>query len=259
MTSQSDSLFHKDLHWLKEACLNAATYAREMNPESDAEYRRIRLEWLQHSRFKNLVPAVIQKNRSLAEVRSFSQKISVSYEPRREHINDAFDSVLTMLESDRNHETDRFISNKLEVVDSEHVQEAWQKALVRRSTDPEGAITSARTLLEAVCKHILGELGDETDYKGDLTKLYGAVAKQLNLAPSSHTEQIFKQILGGCYSVVEGLAALRNKHSDAHGKSKSTAKPSERHAELAVNLAGAMSVFLIATFEFRQQRNLRKE
>jgi hypothetical protein len=49
--------------------------------------------------------------------------------------------------------------------------------------------------------------------------------------------------------VVEGLGALRNRLSDAHGQGKRPVKPASRHAELAVNLAGATAVFLAATHE----------
>ena len=72
-------------------------------------------------------------------------------------------------------------------------------------------------------------------------------AKVLNIAPSQHSEPIFKQILGGCTAVVEGLGALRNRLSDAHGQGKRPVRPAARHAELAVNLAGAMATFLVTT------------
>ncbi|WP_208453436.1 abortive infection family protein, partial [Burkholderia gladioli] len=114
-------------------------------------------------------------------------------------------------------------------------------------SDPEGAITSARTLLESVCKHILDELFVGYGEAPDLNKLYGLTAKALNLSPSQHTEPVFKQILGGCTSVVEGLGAVRNRLSDSHGKGKVAAKPAARHAELAVNLSGSVALFLLAT------------
>lgn len=125
------------------------------------------------------------------------------------------------------------------------------KAIERRSTDPEGAITAARTLLETVCKHILEDAGVEVDDNWDLPNLYGKTAAQMNLAPAQHDEQIFKQILGGAQAVVNGLAAIRNRLGDAHGKSRRSVSPSPRHAELGVNLAGAISIFLIPTWEER--------
>lgn len=115
---------------------------------------------------------------------------------------------------------------------------------------PEGAITAARTLLETVCKLILDDVGLAYS-DDDLPKLYGKVARALNLAPSDHTEDAFKQILGGCWSVVNGLGTLRNRISDAHGQGARPVRPAPRHADLAVNLAGAMAAFLVETWRAR--------
>ncbi|WP_373683330.1 abortive infection family protein [Acinetobacter sp. YH16032] len=87
----------------------------------------------------------------------------------------------------------------------------------------------------------------------DINQLYRLVSKELNLAPSQHTEQTFKQILGGCSSIIEGLGSLRNKVGDAHGQGKTNFKPAPRHAELAVNLAGSISVFLFATWSLKEK------
>ena len=134
----------------------------------------------------------------------------------------------------------------------ESVQTVWQRALDRRISDPEGAITAARSLLETVCKHILDDLSVHYDDSGDLPKLYRLTSEALTIAPSQHTEQVFKQILGGCTSVMEGLAVLRNRLGDAHGGGRARIKPAPRHAQLAVNLAGAMTSFLVATWEVRK-------
>jgi len=139
----------------------------------------------------------------------------------------------------------------LEVVDSPHVRSAWRKALERRNRDPDGAITAARTLLESVCKHILDVQEIAYDRKADLPKLYGMAARSLNLAAEQHADETVKRILGGCHAVVDGLAALRNLLSDAHGKGREGLQPSALHAELAVNLAGSMAAFLIGTREQR--------
>lgn len=75
------------------------------------------------------------------------------------------------------------------------------------------------------------------------------MAGELNLSPDQHSEKIFKQILGGCSGIVNGLGMLRNKHGDAHGYGPTANKPKPRHAELAVNLAGSMAIFLIQIYE----------
>lgn len=157
------------------------------------------------------------------------------------------------LRSKETHPSDQIISDTLGSFDSEGVHHAWEKALSRRNSDPEGAITAARTLLESVCMHILDETETEYSHRDDLPKLYNRVAEVLNLAPSQHTEQLFKTILGNCQNVVNTLGTLRNKLSDAHGAGKRGVKPQARHAELAVNLAGTVSMFLVSTWQQRQK------
>ncbi len=146
------------------------------------------------------------------------------------------------------HAADVAISEGLAAFDEESVHAEWQRALGRRAGDPRGAITAARTLLETVCKHILDDAGVPYQEKDDLPQLYRATAKALRLAPSQHTEEVFRQILGGCTAVVEGLGSLRNRLSDAHGQGRKPARPSARHAQLAVNLAGAMAIYLVSTW-----------
>jgi hypothetical protein len=150
------------------------------------------------------------------------------------------------------HPADELISQVLSSFDERGVHTAWEKALSRRSADPDGAITAAKTLLETVCKHILDEAGEAYGENDDLPKLYKAAAVHLNLAPSQHTEETFKVILGSCEQVVGRLAAIRNKLGDAHGQGRTRFRPSPRHAELAVNLAGTMAMFLVSTWNARK-------
>ncbi|MGR9426276.1 abortive infection family protein [Rhizobium leguminosarum] len=147
---------------------------------------------------------------------------------------------------------DDSISAALAAFDPTQVHARWTMAMERRASEPEGAITLARTLLEDVCKWILDQSGETWQETDDLPVLYRKLAKTLKLAPDDHTEQVFKQILGSCQSVVESLGALRNKLSDAHSTGPKRARPQSRHAELAVNLAGAMATFLVATWEARK-------
>jgi hypothetical protein len=127
------------------------------------------------------------------------------------------------------------------------VHAVWEKALQRRHTDAEGAITVARTLLEAVCKRILDELRITYTDKEDLPKLYSMTSSALNLAPNQHAEDAIRAILGGAIAVVNGIGTLRNKLSDSHGRGGKPVKPGARHANLAVNMAGALATFLVET------------
>lgn len=219
---------------------------------SESEYGQLRAELMAVPSLRSKLPSFVRSHRTLSEFWGFIQPKFKSYRERREFLMREFDPVLTHLESMAGAPSDEAVSSGLRMSSSEEVRAAWEKALARRSDDPEGAITSARTLLEATCKHVLEELNEPYDDKWDLPKLYGTAAAKLSLAPSQHTEQVFKQILGGCHSVVEGLGSLRNRLSDAHGKGKTAARPAARHAQLAVNLAGSLSMFLIETLRVRQ-------
>ena len=77
---------------------------------------------------------------------------------------------------------DELISEVLRSFDESGVHAAWKKALDRRITDPDGAITAAKTLVETVCKHIIDNAGGSYGDNGDLPKLYAAAAEHLNLA-----------------------------------------------------------------------------
>lgn len=125
----------------------------------------------------------------------------------------------------------------------------WNKALDRKSSDPEGAITIARTLIESVLKHVLDDYKIQYSKNMDLHELYKLVSKKFELSSDDHSEKLFKQILGGCSQVISGLGSLRNDLGDAHGKGKKVYRSSKRHAELAVNLAGTMCLFLLRTYE----------
>lgn len=221
--------------------------------EDDAEYMRLRQVMLAQSSIESLLPRFVRTCRNLAQFWQFIKYEFSTYAERREYIWGEFRPLLGLLERGATTPSDGLISGAIEKFDSSHVQAAWSKALDRRNSDPEGAITVARTLLESICKHILDEAGVPYGEGPDLNKLYRLTAEQLNIAPSQHTEQVFKQILGGCTAVIEGLGSLRNKLSDSHGQGKIGVKPAPRHAELAVNLAGALATYLLSTWEARNE------
>ena len=235
--------------------LKTILVSRAIGQEPDGnEYVALRKSLIAHPMVKDRLPRFIHTCRTIPEFWAYIQPKFKSYRERQAYLAEEFDSLLTRLESANGNPALDVSSEVLSVVDCEHVQQAWQKAIDRRTIDPDGAITMARTLLETVCKYILGEQGIAFDECADLPKLYKFAAEQLNLAPSQHTEAIVKQILGGCCAVVEGIGALRNRVGDAHGKSKLASKPQPRHAALTVNLAGSLATFLVETWRDRKQK-----
>lgn len=234
---------------LKEILVSKATGSAG----DEVRYKNLRRELIGLSRIKKHLPKVVLDCRNLAEFWGFIQPRFEKYAERREYLRAEFEELLNILETDSGSPGDFTISTTIQEAGLDYVQEVWHKALDRRATDPEGAITAARTLLETVCKHVLDSTGADYEETAELPKLYTLTAKRLNLSPSQHTEQLFKQILGGCQTVVEGLGAIRNRLSDAHGKGRAGAKPAQRHAELAVNLSGAMATFLLHTLAARKK------
>jgi hypothetical protein len=220
--------------------------------EDNEEYQKLRQMLLQDSINQNLIPKFILTNRNLSQFWQFIKFEYKSYAERRDFIWKAFQPLFEKIESNALAPSDQIVSDAVRNLDSAYIHNIWQKALERRSSDPEGAITLARTLLESTCKYILDERKIAYGNAPDINQLYRLVNKELNLSPSQHTEQTFKQILGGCSSIIEGLGSLRNKVGDAHGQGKQNFKPLPRHAELAVNLAGAMAVFLFSTWDIKQ-------
>jgi len=115
--------------------------------------------------------------------------------------------------------------------------------------DFDGAITNARSLLEAVLTDVEKDLSSESppSYDGDLVKLYKRVQKLMKLEPSrTDISEPLKQVLGGLSSIVSGLAGLRNKMGDAHVRSY---QPAKRHAVLVVNAAKTLAAFVVETKE----------
>lgn len=220
-----------------------------------AVYHQLRVGFMK-GESKALIPSFVKDCRDQEQLWSYCKKVASgtgSWEIRRHHIYDAFKPLLDFLEDNSGAPSDAGISASLSSFDPEGVHRVWERALSRRYEDAEGAITAARTLLETVCKRILDEVGESySDEK--LPKLYGLVAKAMNLSPSQHSEDVFKSILGGCYTVVNSLGTMRNKIGDAHGQGRNPIRPTARHAALAVNLAGAMATFLVETWLERNSK-----
>ena len=214
-------------------------------------YQQLRSELMRDPVLRPLLPEFVRTCRDLDHFWGYIKSVSPKWAPRQHHVRDAMTPVFHHLEDANRAPFDTVVSDVLQKFDADGVHIVWEKALVRRHTDPDGAITSARTLLETVCKRILDEVGEKYSDKDDLPALYRAVALKLQIAPSQHTDDVFKRILGGATSVVEGLGSLRNKIGDAHGQGGKPVRPTARHGQLAVNLAGAMATFLVDTWAAR--------
>jgi len=229
-------------------CLNGIS---TQDPYSGPEYRVLRQELMDDPLIGPRLPVGVRTCRSSVEVWRYINPLFPTYAERRAFWKSELDPLLSEMENGTGTPSTELAEMVLGSVDLPHIQTYWRKALERKSTDPEGALTAARSLIESTCKHILDEAGETYDDKGDVRALYRQTVTRLNLAPDQHSEQIIKQVLQGCQSVVEGLATMRSVLGDAHGKSAKSAKPLPIHAELGVNFAGSMCTFLLQTWDRR--------
>lgn len=142
------------------------------------------------------------------------------------------------------------------ILSTDYVRELTEKADGRLADgDREGAITAARTMLEAVLVELEKQLaGTPGDYKGDLPKQFKAVAKQLRIDDErADLDDNFKQVARGLVQVVNGLAPIRNKMSDGHARKR---KPEVHHARVIVNAAKTVATFLVESYLVQRERGL---
>ena len=127
------------------------------------------------------------------------------------------------------------------------------KSKVRlESGDYAGAITSARSLLEAVLLALEQKHDpDPPKHDGNLVKLFRRVQRHLNLVPGQKDlANCLRQILSGMASVVHGLSTFRNCMGDSHVVRY---EPHKHHALLAINCAQTMAQFLVDTNEYQRR------
>ncbi len=246
------SLSHLQNDYEKAEYLQDILVSRATGIESDAqEYTYLRKYFLDNTSVSEKLPDFVRTKRDLGQFWQFIKKKFDTYAERREYIWESFEDLLNVLEVPGINGifTDDTFEERLKKYGANSIHKEIQKALERKVSDPEGAITTARTILESTCKFILDERSMPYTDNTDLSVLYKNVAHELKLSPDQHSEDLFKQILGGCSAVVNGLGTMRNKFGDAHGKGIKKIKPKPRHAELAVYLSGSMSIFLIETHQ----------
>jgi hypothetical protein len=136
------------------------------------------------------------------------------------------------------------------------IMERIEKCRTKTSQkDYDGAITNARSLVEAVLAAIEKEFDPSPpDYDGDLPKLYKRVQKHLNLSPENpKISNSLKQVLTGFISIIGGLSGLSNKMGDRHVREY---KPAAHHAALIVNAAMTFSNFIFDTYAYRKTQKI---
>ncbi|MDQ0205231.1 abortive infection family protein [Alkalicoccobacillus murimartini] len=135
-----------------------------------------------------------------------------------------------------------------------HILESISKCEDRINiADYSGAVTSAKTLVEGVCKEIINRFPEEIDKKKyDLPSLFTEVRKNLNLNPRDpHLDKSLKEVLTGLIKIVNGISEIRNMQGDSHIPKY---KIDRHHALLVVNSAKTLVTFIFNTYEYQFEK-----
>ena len=225
--------------------------AQGLSPDKTI-YSTLRSELIKITELKGKLPEMIRNHRTLDEFwRFIKNKFEGSgcHSLRKEYIKEEFDNLLTELEMEPTNPTQKTTTETLKHLNSEEVQNLLINAIDRSEKDPNGAVTAAKSLLESTCKLLLDDMKEEYDSSDDIPSLFKKISTQLNLHPTQHADKSLKKILSGCALIVQGIAETRNKISDAHGQGRNPMNAEPRHAKLTVSTAGAISAFLVETYQ----------
>ena len=125
-------------------------------------------------------------------------------------------------------------------------------------SDPPLAISSAKSIIEATCKHVLRDLGTPYDERSDIPTLVKSAQKALKthpdtVAPTAKGRETIVRVLSNLSQVAVGIAELRNEYGTDHGRTRPTGGLGTRHAHLAAGVAHTYCYFLLETLADRRR------
>ncbi|WP_316772921.1 abortive infection family protein [Pedobacter frigiditerrae] len=207
--------------------------------------------------------------RSLNNTQTLNEVLEDILDPRRFHISGkditkAVDSVNDLLKFDgyemvligdlyklRDRAKIAVESKTSTTIDHDFISEQISKCNKKLTEgDYNGAITNARSLIEAVFIEVIERLEDiQIKNDGSIESLWKRVKVNMRLdVDKDNYPDFVVQILSGIDTSVKGLAGLSNNAGDRHATKFKTRK---HHGKLAVNLAITISEFLFESLQFQ--------
>ncbi len=147
------------------------------------------------------------------------------------------------------HSVDALISSMNEGHPIDTIQREWDRAKLSLVKDPADAITAASSMIEATYKFMLYERNIIEPQAKDLRNLSRLIYPLLGISPDQETDEDFRTISQATISIANSVGSLRTKVGDAHGASPTRTQPLVHHARLAVNMAGALSIYLLEIYQ----------
>ena len=110
----------------------------------------------------------------------------------------------------------------------------------------DSAITKCRTLLEEVFCYVIENKGEVPSEKGDIKKLYKQVKDLYRMHADTSMDRRVNELLSGLEKIIDAVAEMRNKSSDAHGVGQKRINIFEHHARLFVNSSMTLADFILS-------------
>ena len=116
------------------------------------------------------------------------------------------------------------------------------------------AITKSRTLLEEVFCYVIEQKNEKPTESGDIGKLYNQVKTLYSMHQDKNLDKRINGLLSGLEKIINAIAEMRNKGSDAHGVGAKRITIDEHHARLFVNSSMTIADFVLSV-SMKQSEN----
>lgn len=141
--------------------------------------------------------------------------------------------------------------------DDEYISEEIRSMQESVEKSPNDAIDKAKNLVESCFKFILNECGisySNSDGLGDLQKkVFTRLNIDANTNDAAKADKNVKTILSSLNQIIKGIAEIRNKHGNGHGKSAGAVQLPPRYAGLVVSSSVAVVNFVWDTYKDRKE------
>ena len=141
--------------------------------------------------------------------------------------------------------------------DDEYISKEIRSMQESIEESPNDAIDKAKNLVESCFKFILNECGisySNSDGLGDLQKkVFTRLNIDANTNDAAKADKNVKTILSSLNQIIKGIAEIRNKYGNGHGKSAGAVQLPPRYAGLVVSSSVAVVNFVWDTYKDRKE------
>ena len=134
---------------------------------------------------------------------------------------------------------------KVDIISIAYIHSLKERCLGAGSYD--SVVTKSRTLMEETLLQVLEKRNVQITAKGDLIKLFDQTKNTLGMKPGTGSfDKRVHSLLQGLETIVQSVAEMRNKNSDAHGAGSKRINIREKEARLVMNSAITFCEYMLS-------------